>query len=99
MSLHLARWFVVVGLLLLLFAPIARAQTPTPAVVINEFMPRPSGTGSEEWVELYNPNPYPVDIGGWKIDNAADGGTMMIVPAGIIIKATACMWSPASVIF
>ena len=50
--------------LVLILRPVA-AQPSSPAVLINEFMPRPSS--GAEWVELFNPNPYDVDIGNWKI--------------------------------
>ncbi len=39
--------------------------------LINEVMPSPEGKDDEnEWVELYNPNPFGIDLSGWYIDDA-----------------------------
>ncbi|MBL7772860.1 MAG: lamin tail domain-containing protein [Chitinophagaceae bacterium] len=70
-------------------------QTATSKVFINEFAPRPAqgacpGTpngqnpNSGEWIELYNPGPNNVDIGGWII---SDGDWTATIPAGIKILA------------
>lgn len=43
-------------------------QADTNKVIINEIMPDPEGKDSEkEWVELYNPNDFEVDLIGWQI--------------------------------
>jgi hypothetical protein len=42
------------------------------ALVINEIMYNPSGSGSDapkEWVELYNLSDSTIDVNGWKINN------------------------------
>jgi hypothetical protein len=63
-------------------------------VVINEFLPNPSGSSSEldEWVELYNSGEEPVDLSGWKLDDIADGGSSpyqfsseTIAPKGFLV--------------
>jgi len=57
------------------------SNDPTGQIVINEVMPDPKhdwdGDGNasakdDEWAELYNPNPYPVDISGLMV---ADSGS------------------------
>jgi hypothetical protein len=69
--------------------------TATSKVFINEFTPRPplgtcAGTqngpnpNSGEWIELYNPGPTNVDIGGWSI---SDGDWTTTIPAGVTILA------------
>ncbi|HYF61784.1 MAG TPA: lamin tail domain-containing protein, partial [Herpetosiphonaceae bacterium] len=64
------------------------ADPPPPApdfrVVINEFLAAPiSGT---EFIELYNLGPDPADVGGWKLDDVADGGAApKAIPAGTVI--------------
>src|SRR5262245_34050864 len=64
-------------------APVARSSSPI--VLINEFMPRPSS--GPEWVELFNPNPFDVDLGGWKIDDDTIGGPQTTIGAGTLIPA------------
>lgn len=57
-------------------------------LVINEIMQNPSAVsdGSGEWLELYNPNAFDIDIGGWTlrdddVDSLIIDGSL-IVPAG-----------------
>src|SRR5688572_15705082 len=62
----------VISLLLMtlpaMYLSVAYAQS-IPTVLINEFMPNTGNDSSQaEWVELFNPNPFPFDISGWHID-------------------------------
>lgn len=41
-------------------------SSPTPSIVINEFMPRPDQ--EDEWVELYNPTDQTISLVGWALD-------------------------------
>jgi hypothetical protein len=51
-------------------------------VVINEIMYHPaSELTTEEYIELYNNSPSPVDVSGWKFTN----GVRFTIPAGTII--------------
>lgn len=59
-------------------------QAPLERVLLNEFCPAPrdvdwdeSGTASadDEWIELYNAEDHPVGLGGWQIDDEAQGGS------------------------
>ncbi len=45
-------------------------------VVINEFLPNPSGPSSEEteWIELFNTEGSPVILDNWKLDDIDGGG-------------------------
>ncbi len=73
--------------------------TPTPIspiVSLNEFMPNPdadwngdgiTGDGNDEYIELYNPNNYAVDIGGWKVDDVSGGSAPYTIPAGTTLSA------------
>ncbi len=53
-----------------------------PDIRINEFLPKPAldwnGDNAvntqDEWIELYNPNPFAVDLGGWSLDDIESGG-------------------------
>ncbi len=63
------------------------APTPTPlprGVLINEFMPAPP-SGQKEYIELYNANPFPVDVSGWKLDDREGGARPYTLPAGSIL--------------
>ena len=57
----------------------------TPVVLINEFMPKPSS--GAEWAELFNPNPFTIDLSGWKIDDDTIGGSQTTIVAGTFIPA------------
>ncbi len=57
---------------------------PADAVLLNEFMPAPYGRDwdgdgtadyNDEWIELYNAGPAVVGLGGWQLDDEADGGS------------------------
>jgi hypothetical protein len=61
-------------------------------VVINEVMYHPGGNdgdGDLQWIELYNPGPQDVDIGGWILANhplqSNAKSRDLIFPAGIVI--------------
>ncbi|WP_297491239.1 glycosyl hydrolase family 18 protein [Thermococcus sp.] len=57
-----------------------------PRVVINEIMYWPSqgDDGYGEWVELYNPNDFEVDVSGWWLGSGSGGYTF---PTGTVIPA------------
>ena len=57
-------------------------QVAKPKVVINEIMYNPPGGSDHEYLELYNPNNYAVDISGWKID-----GTGLTIPQGTVLPS------------
>ncbi len=56
------------------------------AIVINEINYNSNNgvTDPGDWVELYNPNPNPVDISGWTFH---DNGNTFKIPAGTSIEA------------
>lgn len=54
---------------------------PEDAVVeISEIMYNPVGGNNDEYIELYNPNDYAVDLSGWEID-----GIGLTLPGGSVI--------------
>lgn len=88
-------------------------STPTPspgnlAILVNEVYS--DGQAKGEWVELFNPNAFPVDVSGWMIadKNAYDNGqddtfpTSSPIPAGgyavVITNQTTVAGIPASAI-
>ncbi len=59
----------------------------TGAVVINEIMHKsPADLDAGDWIELYNPQPQPQDISGWRLsdDNASH---RFLIPAGSVLPA------------
>ncbi len=65
-----AAWTTVVG------------QPSTGTVAINEVAWSGTAASSyDEWIELYNPSPIPVDLSGWRL---ADGGDIDIALTGIL---------------
>lgn len=51
-------------------------------VLINEIMYNPPGGDSHEYIELYNPNTYAVDISDWSVE-----GVSMTLPPGSVLSA------------
>ncbi len=49
-------------------------------------MPTPS-TGESEYVELYNANPFAVDVSGWQIDDSEEGSRPYTLQEGSGIPA------------
>ena len=64
---------------------------------MNEYLPAPrnvdwDGDGTvgpdDEWIELYNRENFDVDLGGWQLDDVADGGTSpYTIPPDTLIPA------------
>src|SRR5690242_21648250 len=81
---------IILGLLMV-YAGSARATTPT-AVMINEFMPN---TGSDsttaEWVELFNSNPYIVDVSGWQIVDDTLSHSRTTIAPGTLMPANSLL--------
>jgi hypothetical protein len=56
------------------------------SVVINEILPAPRTVFKEEWIELYNAGDTGANIGGWSLDDIADGGSKpFVIPNGTVI--------------
>ncbi len=53
------------------WTPPPTPPTP-PTLLISELLPDPAAVADDlgEWVELYNPNPFPVALAGWTLTNA-----------------------------
>lgn len=58
--------------------------TPAPdGLYVNEFLPNPlsdwnnDGTADDgdTWIEIYNANPFAVNLAGWQLDDVANGGS------------------------
>ena len=57
-------------------------------IVLNEFLADPYSLYTEEWIELYNPSPDDVDLGGYILnDLIVGGGDPYTIPPGTIILA------------
>lgn len=75
--------------------PIAPVITEAPTnntdflIIINELYPDPLSTESEskdEWIELYNPNNFEVDLGGWILEDKIGVVRKYIIQAGTKIS-------------
>jgi len=83
----------LVGALTLPGSPPVVAQASsgqTRRVLVTEFMKDPSAVSDTrgEWIELFNPNPFPVDVEGWVLSDLGgdstvlgNGGNGIVVPA------------------
>src|SRR6476661_1476828 len=75
---------IVCGFTLLLRP--AAALSSSSVVLISEFMPN---TGADlttpEWVELFNPNPFSVDVAGWKIVDDTISHPQTTIGAGSVM--------------
>lgn len=72
--------FVKQCLIILLFISVGlNAQQ----IYINEIL----STGSPDWIELYNPNNYDVDLSNWQTWDPSTVGTHYVLPAQTIITA------------
>ena len=58
------------------------SQTIQPRITITELMYNPPDGSDHEYLELYNPNNYAVDISGWKID-----GIGLTIPQGTVLPS------------
>jgi len=55
-------------------------------IIINEIVPHPATSSSDEFIELYNFGISDVDLSGWQIDDIAGGGSSpYTIPTGTII--------------
>lgn len=58
------------------------------AVVINEFLPNPAGSDTEnEFIELKNTGNEEVDLSGWRLDDMEGGSAPYAFPAGTVMGA------------
>ena len=69
------------------------AEPPT-LVLINEWMasntrtlPNPVGGDFDDWFELYNPNAFPADLGGWSLANSLTNPLQNVIPGGYVVPA------------
>ncbi|MEL7533077.1 MAG: lamin tail domain-containing protein, partial [Bacteroidota bacterium] len=60
-------------------------ETTTPDIIINELAYRPnSAYDTKDWVELFNPNSFDVDLSGWELH---DSQNYFRIPNGTLISA------------
>jgi hypothetical protein len=58
--------------------------------VINELLPNPNGTGNDstdEYIELYNPNPKPFDLSGFTLKSGITTTRSYVFPEGTTLPA------------
>jgi len=64
------------------------------AVAINEFLPDPVGSDDAEWIELRNDGGSPVDLAGWRLDDAEGGSSPYVFPAAAAIATQGVLVIP-----
>ncbi len=58
------------------------------SIIINEILPNPAGDDIDgEWIELYNPNNFEINLSGWQIDDSEDGSRPYKFSSSSIISA------------
>jgi hypothetical protein len=78
-------------------SPLWAEGTAAPDIItLNEFLPEPCyedwnsdgrADSDDEWIELYNPGDRAVDLGGWQLDDVANGGSSpYVIPFGTVIQ-------------
>lgn len=62
-----------------------QTQAQTSQIVINEFMPDPEGTDTNnEWIELKNLSDSQINIAGYKLDDADGGSSPYVFPDTVL---------------
>jgi len=68
-------------------------------VIISEFMPCPE-VGDSEWVELYNGNPFPIELLNWLIDDVEGASDPVSLPSPLGLPMYGyVLWRGSSPIF
>jgi hypothetical protein len=79
---------IILVLFLFSFFPFLLQATDLQKIVINELLPSPSGPDAEEeWIEIFNPNDFEVDISGWKLQDTVGKTKTYIFSEGTKITA------------
>lgn len=52
-----------------------------------EVFPNPEGSDNGEWIKLYNNGNYPVNLGGWVLDDEEGGSAPYHIPSDVVIGA------------
>ncbi len=69
-------------------SPGANDPEPTiPPVLINEVLTHTVPPAEVDWIELFNPNAFDVDLGGWFLSDDGGWPTKFRIPPGVIIPA------------
>jgi len=55
-------------------------------IMLSEFLANPVGSDSQEWIEIYNPTEWPIDLTGWQLDDS-DGGSKPFILTDFTIES------------
>jgi hypothetical protein len=73
-------WFILILFLFSLF-PFSLKAADSQKIFINEILPSPTGSDAEEeWIEIFNPNDFEVNLSGWKIQDTTGKTKTYIFP-------------------
>ncbi|MDP3093830.1 MAG: lamin tail domain-containing protein [bacterium] len=65
----------------------SRQRTYPSGIVINEILPSPEGPDeTEEWIEIFNQNSFPVELSGWQINDFFGKTKTYSFPPGTVIN-------------
>lgn len=70
---------------LLLVPPTVRAQD-IPQLVITEVYPAP-GSGQSEWIELFNPSQFGIDLTGWSLEDQLTTPSVLVTLSGQVMAS------------
>jgi len=82
----------IMGVVFCLTAAVVFGQAAADGPIITEFLPNQTGQLETEWIELYNPTPFPVDLSRFSIGDALglrdiSDTTISLIPGGYIVLA------------
>jgi hypothetical protein len=79
-------WTILILFLFFLFPFSLKADSPK--ILINEILPSPTGSDlTDEWIEIFNPNNFEINLSGWKIQDTIGKTKTYIFPKGTKILA------------
>ena len=80
-------WSILI-LFLFSLSPFSLKAADFSKILINEILPSPAGSDAEEeWIEIFNPNDFEVDLSGWKIQDTIGKTKTYIFPKETKISA------------
>ncbi|MFH0819440.1 MAG: lamin tail domain-containing protein [bacterium] len=66
---------------------LAKTTTSNPILLINEILPDPEGSDEGEFIEIYNPGNFDINLKDWSIDDEDGGSRPYKIKTDLIIKA------------
>jgi len=75
------KFWTILILFLFSLSPFSLKAADSQKILINEILPSPTGSDAEEeWIEIFNPNDFEVNLSGWKIQDTVGKTKTYIFP-------------------